>query len=119
MKSSILRTVHATLVATTLAITVSAAVTTCSAKEQSQNEVGLDGTVNASHRDGAVLKRSERGPVEPDILNRDPILIAQVAGLWCYTNYGKYPMQVWVLLGSACQVNVYFYPYVLWGTAGY
>jgi hypothetical protein len=110
MTSSILRSLRTTLVATTVAITLSTAVATCWAQEQSQN---------ASHRGGAVLKGSERHPVEPDSLNRDPILIAQVGGLWCYTNNGKYPMMVWVQPGSSCSVNVNFWPYVLYGIAGY
>ena len=110
MTSSILRSLRATLVATTVAITLTAAVATCGAQEQSQN---------ASPRGGAILKGSERRPVEPDSLNRDPVLIAQVAGLWCYTSYGKYPMLVWAQPGSSCSVNVYFWPYVLYGIAGY
>ena len=110
MTSSIPRSLRATLVAAIVAITLSSAVTACWAQEQSQNKSYLGGTI---------LKDSERRPVEPNSLNRDPILIAQVGGLWCYTNYGKYPMLVWVQPGSSCSVNVYFWPYVLYGIAGY
>lgn len=119
MKSSILRKLRPALVATTLAVTLSATVTLCLAQEQSQKEVAVNGNVTLPHSDGAVLNRSERGLIEPDSLNQDPLLIAQAGGLWCYTNYGRYPMLYLAPVGSVCSVNVGFYPYVLPGTVGY
>ncbi len=119
MKSSILRKLRPALVATTLAVTLSSAVTLCLAQEQSQNEVAINGRVSLPQADRAVLNRLERGLIEPDSLNQDPLLIAQAGGLWCYTNYGRYPMAYVMPVGSWCSVNVNFYPYVLQGTVGY
>ena len=50
--------------------------------------------------------------------DREVALVAQ--GMeWCYTSAGPFPMAVWMLPGSACHVNVAFYPYVLYGVVGY
>lgn len=119
MKSSILGKLRVAVVATTLALTFSAAENLCVAQERSQNEVAVDGKATLSHLDRAVLNRLERDLIEPDSLNHDPLLIAQVGGLWCYTSYGPYPMFYEAPLGSACHVDVYFYPYVLEGIVGY
>jgi hypothetical protein len=119
MKKSILTKLRPALVATTLAMTLSATVTLCSAQERSQNEVVLTAIGNSTHSDRAVLNHLERGLIEPDSLNQETILIAQVGGLWCYTGYGRYPMLIWAPVGSVCSVNVGFYPYVLQGTVGY
>lgn len=119
MKSSILGKLRLALVATTLAVTLGATVTLCLAQEQSQNEVASNGKIIQPHSDGAVLNRSERGLLEPDSLNQDPLLIAQAGGLWCYTDFGRYPMLILAPVGSVCSVRVNFYPWVLQGTVGY
>lgn len=119
MKSSILSKLRPALVATTLAVTFSGAVTLCLAQEQSQNEAPLNGKVSLPQTDKTVQNRLERDVMEPDSLSQDPLLLAQAGGLWCYTNYGRYPMAYVMPVGSWCSVNVNFYPYVLQGTVGY
>ena len=62
---------------------------------------------------------SSQDIVEGGILDRDVVLIAQAPAPWCYTSYGRYPMTVALPPGAYCQVNVYFWPYVLTGVTGY
>jgi len=50
-------------------------------------------------------------------LNGNSRLVAMQVALYCYTNFGTFPMVVAVPPGSLCRVPLAFYPYVAFGTA--
>jgi hypothetical protein len=110
MKSSILNTARATIVAASLVITLGNA---CWGQEQNQTDVRLDQATSVS------TKVSGQDLVDSRILNLDVFSTWQAPAPWCYTNYGRFPMVVALPPGAFCQVNVSYYPYVLTGVTGY
>jgi hypothetical protein len=49
----------------------------------------------------------------------DPDVGTQGPAPWCYTNAGRFPMQVSLPAGVSCYVNVPYWPYTLYGTTGF
>ena len=52
-------------------------------------------------------------------LDGNPRLVAQLWGLYCYTDYGRYPMLDSTPLGFPCHVRIRFWPYVADGTVDF
>jgi hypothetical protein len=48
-----------------------------------------------------------------------PTLFVQQGAPWCYTNVGRFPMQVSLPAGVSCYVTVPYWPYTLYGTTGF
>jgi hypothetical protein len=73
--------------------------------------------VNGSDQNGAPFKVLD-GHLKTNRTHGD-LLLAQLPALFCYTDFGRYPMAVALPPGVPCHVNVLFPPYVLAGITGY
>jgi hypothetical protein len=83
---------------------------------KADSRIDTDKKIIAPHVDAVI---NDAGLDSKSVDHSDPVLIAQAPALWCYTNFGAYPMAVALPPGAVCQVNVNFYPFVIYGIAGY
>jgi hypothetical protein len=119
MKSTNSGRLRSFVIATSIALTFSGVAVLCSAQPRSHQGATLNSVAGSAISEGSIQGPAERLMVEPARLNQVSNLVAQAGGLWCYTSYGRYPMLILAPVGSVCNVNVNFYPYVLQGTVGF
>jgi hypothetical protein len=116
MKNLIFNTLRAARVMTTLAASLHGTATLAVAQEQRHSAVESIASLTPN---ATSLDRASKTPADSLKSDSELVQIAQVAGLWCYTDAGAFPMAIIRPVGASCTVRVPYPPYLLVGYVGF